>query len=227
MPYPSMLTKTWNDHISATNHPIETSQRTDLITGYDRQTVLDCGAFDPYATIWPMIENGLVALFWRTRKPKINVRFQQTPMHLYNAFRRISSPSLSLPECSWPILRLWQDRSQPRITQNRLLIEYPKNSSFRPDKWAPAPLRDWQTRDEVRFGTACCIQVGHVLVCICSHGTFLLVNHAFWFAHGSPIKAVQLLKNELDHPLVSTPLSLCEMVWKQFYLEIRWFAIEW
>ncbi len=128
MPYPSMLTKTWNDYISATNHPFETSQRTDLITVYDRQTVLDCGAFDPYATIWPMIENDLEALFWRIRKPKINVRFQQTPMDLYNAVRRTSSPSLSLLGCSWPILRLWQDRSQHRFAKNRLLIEYPKTA---------------------------------------------------------------------------------------------------
>ncbi len=32
---------------------------------------------------------------------------------------------------------------------------------------------------EVRSGTACCIQAGHVLVYIHSHGTFLRVNHAF------------------------------------------------
>jgi hypothetical protein len=28
------------------------------------------------------LKNGPEALFWRTRKPKINVRFQQTPVHL-------------------------------------------------------------------------------------------------------------------------------------------------
>ena len=48
--------KSWNDHILATNYPFETSQRADLIAVSYRNIVLLCGAFNPYATIRPMIE---------------------------------------------------------------------------------------------------------------------------------------------------------------------------
>jgi hypothetical protein len=52
-----------------------------------------------------------------------------------------------------------------------LEIEYPENSLFKSDKWAPAPPDDWYTRGQVRSGTACSIHAGHVQVYISSHGT--------------------------------------------------------
>ena len=66
-----------------------------------------------------------------------------------------------------------------------LEIEYPKNSLFKSDKWAPAPPGDWYTRGQVRSGTACCKHAWHFQVYISSHGTHLHVNHAFWFAPSS------------------------------------------
>ena len=66
-----------------------------------------------------------------------------------------------------------------------LEIEYPKNSLFKPDKWAPAPPGDGYTRGQVRSGTACCKHAWHFQVYISSHGTHLHVNHAFWFAPSS------------------------------------------
>jgi hypothetical protein len=55
--------KTWNEHISATNCPFETNQRTDLITASHRKFVLVYGTFNPYANLCPMVEkveNGVI-----------------------------------------------------------------------------------------------------------------------------------------------------------------------
>ncbi len=48
--------KTWNEHISATNCPFETNQRTHLITASNQKFVLVCGTFNQYANLCPMIE---------------------------------------------------------------------------------------------------------------------------------------------------------------------------
>ncbi len=59
-----------------------------------------------------------------------------------------------------------------------LKIEYLK-SLFRPDKWVPAPLGDWSTRDEVRFGTTCSTHARHKVTCSLGR-----VYHALWIALG-------------------------------------------
>ena len=56
---------------------------------------------------------------------------------LYNAARTTSSPSLSLPGCSWPILRPWQDRSQHRFAQKRV----PEKQLVQTWKVGPSPSR--------------------------------------------------------------------------------------
>ena len=49
--------QTWNGHISATNQPIATSQRTERITVSTRQIVLVCGTIDSFPRIWRHLKN--------------------------------------------------------------------------------------------------------------------------------------------------------------------------
>ena len=55
--YTYPLPKTWNTHISATNDPFDTSQRTGLLTISKRQIVLVFGTFHSVTTKWLHFEN--------------------------------------------------------------------------------------------------------------------------------------------------------------------------
>ena len=121
---------------------------------------------------------------WRTRHPKKLSGFSILRCAMYNVRQRTSGPSMSLSRCLWPVVWLWQDGSKHWLLE----IEFPKNSLFKSDKWAPAPPGDWYTRGQVRSVTACSIHSWHVQVYISSHGTHLHVNHAILictkFTHG-------------------------------------------
>ena len=107
------------------------SQRTDLITVCARQIVLVCSAFDPYATIWLMIEKlpGSPTLVQNNPPPKVS-DFNKRRWALYNALRRTGGPSLRLPGCSWPI----HNSGKTGPNTDSLKIRYLKNSLFRPEK---------------------------------------------------------------------------------------------
>ena len=111
--------KTWNEHISATNCPFETNQRTDLITASNRNFVLVCGTFNPYANICPMIEkveNGVIF-----GAPDIQKKLSDFSLRwhaMYNVRQRTSGPSMSLSRCLWPVVRLWQYGSKHWFARN-------------------------------------------------------------------------------------------------------------
>ena len=73
------------------------SQRTDLMAIHNKKIVLVCRAFNPYATIRPMIEkvvNGVIFV-----APDIQNQlsdFSKRRCALYNTCRRTSGPSMSL-----------------------------------------------------------------------------------------------------------------------------------
>ncbi len=122
---------------------------------------------------------------WRTRHPKKIVWFQLTLAgHVQRASKdewaKYEPVQMPLVGCTTVARRV-----KTLICSK---IEYPKNSLFKSDKWAPAPPGDWYIRGQVRSGAACCKHAWHFQVYISSHGTHLHVNHAFLvctkFTHG-------------------------------------------
>ena len=128
------------------------------------------------------LKSGKWGHLWHTRYPKTIVWLQHTQvLHVQRASKGQVGQVWACPDASG---RLYGCGKTGQNT-DLLRMEYPKNSLYKPDKWAPAPPGDWYTRREVRSGTACSIHAWHVQVYISSHGTHLHVNHAFWFAPSS------------------------------------------
>ncbi len=196
------------DHISLTNHPFEMSQRT-LILVRNRQIVLLFGAFDRYATIWSMIEKRSGASSSVRHETKLNC-----PISVHSDAPRTT-------RVEGQVCHVWAFPDDPcrfyssgKTCHNTdsLKIEYPKNSLFRPDKWAPAPPGDWYTRGEVGSGTACSMCIPgtqrslskYVKLIYLVHTRhissiyYFWVKHAFWCMTQCPLpRSAPCLGNDL------------------------------
>ncbi len=137
MPYPSMLTKNLKWSYLCNQSSVETSQRTDLITFRDRQTVLDCGAFDRYATIWPMIEkwSGSSSLVHHKTKNKCPISAHADAP----CTTRVEGQVCQVWACPDDPGRFY-GRGKTGQNTDSLKIEYPKNSLFS-RQVSPSPSR--------------------------------------------------------------------------------------
>ncbi len=128
--------KTWNEHISATNCPFETNQRTDFITASNRKIVLVCGTFNPYANICPMIKKlQMGSSLAQQKSKKICLISAYAGMPCTKCVKGQVGQVWACPDASG---RLYGCGKTGQNT-DLLKIEYSKNSWFKPDKWAPAP----------------------------------------------------------------------------------------
>ncbi len=108
--------KTWNGHISATKHPFETSQRTDLITVRDRQIMPSlafvCTKNGEFVHCSCVICTLFTQGYWGAQTMSFPVRSLCPPSDI--ALECICQTALGFP-ASWPIIaqRCKQDSSIP------------------------------------------------------------------------------------------------------------------
>jgi hypothetical protein len=105
--------QTWNGHISATNYPFETSQRTEVTNELCWFVVYF--TFSLRSDCRSKIDRG--GHLWSTRALKLRSDFSTRGCILCSARGRAIGPSLILSGWSWQILWLWQNRPKHEIVQ--------------------------------------------------------------------------------------------------------------